>query len=68
MTEENMKGQELIDWIHEMKAEQANFVVQRNYSSDNHQETEEPYLKFAKHGLRVERDGKFVYDNRTVLL
>ena len=63
-----MKGQELIDWIHEMKAEQANFVVQCRDSGGDYMETEEPYLKFEKHGLRVERDGEFVYDNRTVLL
>ena len=66
--EVGMKGQDLIDWIHEVKAEQAEFVVQYRDGKEEFSGTGEPMLLFVKHGLRYELNGEFIRDTRTILL
>ena len=63
-----MKGQELIDWIREHKAETADFVVQYRVDGGCYLSTKEPLLTFDKRGLMIIRNGVIEMDTRTVLL
>ena len=63
-----MKGQELIDWIREHKAETANFVVQYRDAGGDYSGVEEPLMMFEKHGLKIVRNDVTEVDTRTVSL